>query len=119
MITDAKILVVDDIRSNRYFLIKHLEKQGLQHILEAENGRQALDTLTRESIDLVLLDVMMPEVDGYEVLQQMKSQSALRDIPVIMITAVDEMESTVRCIEYGAEDYLPKPFNPTLLTARV
>ncbi len=119
MITDATILVVDDVRSNRYFLVKHLEKQGLQNILQAENGRQALDIMARESIDLVLLDVMMPEVDGYEVLQQMKSQTVLRDIPVIMITAVDEMESTVRCIEYGAEDYLPKPFNPTLLTARV
>ena len=119
MATEAQVLVVDDIRSNRHYLIKHLEKQGIQRILEAGNGREALDTLARQDIDLVLLDVMMPEVDGYEVLHQMKSQKALRDIPVIMITAVDEMESTVRCIEGGAEDYLPKPFNHTLLKARV
>lgn len=119
MVSDAQVLVVDDIRSNRHYLIQHLKKQGIQRILEAVNGREALNLLAQEDIDLVLLDLMMPEVDGYEVLLKMKSQEALRDIPVIMITAVDEMESTVKCIENGAEDYLPKPFNHTLLRARV
>ncbi|MFH1981550.1 MAG: EAL domain-containing protein [Pseudomonadota bacterium] len=119
MFSDAQVLVVDDIRSNRHYLIKHLEKQGIRHVFEAENGREALDILSRQHIDLVLLDVMMPEIDGYEVLRQMKSQETLRDIPVIMITAVNDMESTVTCIENGAEDYLPKPFNPILLRARV
>ncbi len=70
-------------------------------------------------VDLVLLDVMMPELDGYETLQQLKADQNLRDIPVIMISALDEIQSVVRCIEHGAEDYLPKPFNPVLLRARI
>ena len=85
----------------------------------AVDGRQALELLNSKSFDLVLLDIMMPNVNGYEVLAQMKASSSLRHIPVIMISAVDEIESVIRCIELGAEDYLPKPFNPTLLRARV
>lgn len=119
MNTDARVLVVDDIRSNRHYLVKHLEKQGIRQIVEASNGREALAALAEKAIDLVLLDVMMPEIDGYEVLRKVKASPDYRDIPVIMITAVEEMESAVRCIEDGAEDYLPKPFNATLLRARV
>jgi class 3 adenylate cyclase len=82
-------------------------------------GREALAVLAATAFDLVLLDVMMPELDGYQVLQRLKADPALRDIPVLMISALDEMESVVRCIELGAEDYLPKPFDPVLLRARI
>ena len=78
-----------------------------------------MDKLKVEPFDLVLLDVEMPEMDGYQVLEQLKADPRLRDIPVIMISAVEELESVVRCIELGAQDYLPKPFNPVLLHARI
>lgn len=116
---DAKVLVVDDIASNRYILVTHLKKHGISSIFLAENGREALETLRENRIDLVLLDVMMPEIDGYEVLRIMKADQVLRNIPVIMITSLDDIESTVKCIELGAEDYLPKPFNAVLLRARI
>jgi diguanylate cyclase (GGDEF)-like protein len=119
MMSDAKVLVVDDIESNRFILVSHLNMQGVHNIFQAENGREALEKLSTNEIDLVLLDVMMPEVDGYEVLERMKADENLRDIPVIMITAVDDMDSTVKCIELGAEDYLSKPFNAVLLRARI
>lgn len=119
MLRDATVLVVDDIASNRFILVKHLNKQGISNIMQAENGREALELLQSDDVDLVLLDVMMPEVDGFEVLEKMKADENLRHIPVIMITALDDMESTVRCIEFGAEDYLLKPFNAVLLQARV
>ncbi len=119
MTPGPRILVVDDLNINRHVVVRHLSERGFDHILEAANGREALETLATHDIDLVLLDVMMPEVDGYEVLSKMKSDGNMRHIPVIMITAVDDMESTVRCIENGAEDYLLKPFNPTLLNARI
>ncbi len=119
MTADNRVLVVDDIASNRYILVTHLKKQGISNISEAENGHQALEQLKNNQFDLVLLDVMMPEVDGYEVLEQMKADKNLRNIPVIMITALDDMESTVKCIESGAADYLLKPFNPVLFRARV
>src|SRR5262249_44445495 len=85
----------------------------------AADGRQALDLLNSRPFDLVLLDIMMPNVNGYEVLSAMRADERLRHIPVIMISAVDAIDSVIRCIELGAEDYLPKPFNPTLLRARV
>jgi len=85
----------------------------------ATNGRQALEMVRKQAFDLVLLDVMMPEMDGYQVLQRLKSDATWRDIPVIMISALDEIDSVVRCIEMGAEEYLPKPFNPVLLRARI
>ena len=112
------ILVVDDNRLNRLMLARNLEQQG-HTVGLAENGRQALDQLRAQSYDLVLLDIVMPEMDGYQVLEQMKSDGLLRDVPVVVISAVDEMESVVRCIEMGAEDYLPKPFDPILLRARI
>ncbi|NJP07257.1 MAG: response regulator [Chloroflexaceae bacterium] len=112
------ILVVDDNRLNRIKLSRSLEQQG-HRVALAENGLQTLEMVRAEAFDLVLLDIMMPEMDGYEVLARMKRDSALRDIPVIVISALDELESAVRCIEMGAEDYLPKPFDPVLLRARL
>lgn len=112
------ILVVDDNPANREMLGRRLEREG-HRVQLAGSGREALEFLRARHVDLVLLDVMMPEVDGYEVLRQLKADDALRDIPVLMISAVDEIESVVRCIELGAEDYLPKPFDPVLLRARI
>ena len=114
----ARILVVDDGAENRDVLRRRLERSG--HAVEtAEHGRRALELLAARPFDLVLLDVMMPELDGFTVLEAIKGDPALRDIPVIMISALDEMPSIVRCIEHGAEDYLHKPFDPVLLRARI
>jgi adenylate cyclase len=116
--TPGRILVVDDNRVNRLLLGRGLEEQG--HDVEfAEHGREALDLLGRGRFDLMLLDVEMPEVDGYQVLAEIQDDPHLRDLPVIMTTALDELDSVVRCIEMGAEDYLTKPVNPVLLKARV
>lgn len=112
------ILVVDDNRMNRIKLSRGLEQQG-HSVALAENGQQALEMVRAQPFDVVLLDIIMPEMDGYQVLEQIKSDGMLRDIPVIVISALDEMESVVRCIEMGAEDYLPKPFDPVLLKARL
>ncbi len=114
----GKILVVDDNRENREMLSRRLDRQG-HTTAQAADGAAALERLRSESYDLVLLDVMMPGIDGTEVLRTMKRDRALRSIPVIMISALDELESLVSCIEAGAEDYLPKPFEPTLLRARI
>ncbi len=114
----GSILVVDDNGINRDLLSRYLERQG--HAVQvAHNGRQALEMITTGAFDLVLLDIMMPEMNGYEVLQHLKHSETWRDLPVIMISALDEIDSAVRCIELGAEDYLRKPFNPVLLRARV
>ena len=115
----SAILVVDDNENNREMLSRRLAREGYKQVTIAKDGRQALDLLGTQPFDLVLLDVMMPVVDGYQVLQTLKADSQRRDIPVIMISALDEMESVIRCIELGAEDYLPKPFDATLLRARV
>jgi class 3 adenylate cyclase len=112
------ILVVDDNVGNREILARRLARDGYT-VITAEDGRRALDLLRGQAIDLVLLDVMMPEMDGYEVLKRLRSDEALRHIPVLMISALDEVDSVIRCIELGAEDYLPKPFNPVLLRARI
>ena len=114
----SSLLIVDDNSMNRIMLSRYTTKLGYRATL-VENGRQALEKLQHEPFDLVLLDVQMPEMDGYQVLEEMKGHPSLREIPVIMISAVDELESTVRCIELGAQDYLPKPFNPVLLRARI
>ncbi len=113
----SRLLIVDDDPGNRAVLCRRLRREG-HHADAAGDGRQALEMLTREGYDLVLLDVMMPEMDGYEVLRRLKADTAWRNIPVIMISALEEMDSVVRCIELGAEDYLTKPFNPVLLRAR-
>jgi DNA-binding response OmpR family regulator len=115
----ARILVVDDNEDNRFTLVRRLNRNGYTAVEEAINGRQALELLQAKPFDLVLLDIMMPEMDGYQVLEHLKKDLQLRHIPVIMISAVDEIDSVVKCIELGAEDYLPKPFNPTLLRARI
>ena len=114
----GSILVVDDNEINRDLLSRYLERQG-HTVRVADNGRQALEMIATGAFDLVLLDIMMPELNGYQVLQHLKHSETWRDLPVIMISALDEMDSAVRCIELGAEDYLPKPFNPVLLRARV
>jgi adenylate cyclase len=113
------LLVVDDDEGNRYTLTRRLAREGFSDLTTANDGREALDLLAARPFDLVLLDIMMPNMNGYEVLEHMKANAELRHVPVIMISAVDDIESVVRCIELGAEDYLPKPFNPILLRARV
>jgi adenylate cyclase len=117
-IQPSSVLVVDDIEMNRDMLCSLLEVDGHKTAV-AENGRLALELIKANRFDLVLLDVMMPEMNGYEVLEYLKSDHALRDIPVIVLSALDEIGSVVRCIELGAEDYLPKPFDPVLLRARI
>lgn len=114
----GRILVVDDNESNRDMLSRRLMHEGYD-VRTAENGQRTLALLKIEPVDLILLDVMMPEMDGYEVLNHLKDDGTWRDIPVIMISALDEIESVVRCIERGAEDYLSKPFDPVLLRARI
>jgi adenylate cyclase len=117
-VTQAHVLVVDDDSVNRVLLSRSLEREGHRFAI-AEDGRRALEILRRESVDVVLLDVLMPEMDGFEVLAQMQADSELRHIPVIMISALEDTDSVVRGIELGADDYLPKPFNPVLLRARI
>ncbi|HET7746607.1 MAG TPA: adenylate/guanylate cyclase domain-containing protein [Vicinamibacteria bacterium] len=112
------ILVVDDNPVNRDMLSRRLQREG-HFAVAVENGRQALDMVREHPFDLVLLDILMPEMNGYQVLEAMKGDDDLRHIPVIMISALDEVESVVRCLEIGAEDYLPKPFNPVILRARI
>lgn len=112
------ILVVDDDKLNRMKLTHSLGKEGYTTAV-AENGLQALDMLHQETFDLVLLDIMMPEMDGYQVLEQLKANIELSNIPVIVISAMEDMESIVKGIEMGAEDYLPKIFDPVLLKARI
>ena len=115
----ARLLVVDDNEDNRYTLIMRLQIEGYENITAAEDGEAALALLQAQEFDLVLLDVMMPKVDGYQVLQRLKAAGQLHNIPVIMISALNEIDSVVRCIELGAVDYLAKPFDPILLRARV
>lgn len=112
------LLVVDDNEVNRDVLSQRLKRQG-HDVVTAENGRDALIAVRSQAFDLVLLDIMMPEMDGYEVLQELKADKALRHIPVIMISALHELDSVVRCIEMGADDYLSKPFDSILLKARI
>ncbi len=114
----GNILVVDDNAANREMLSRRLTRAG-HRVLAVANGLDALTLLRQQPIDLVLLDVLMPGTSGYDVLQRLKADDALREIPVIMISALDEMDSVVRCIELGAHDYLPKPFDPVLLRARI
>ncbi len=114
----GRLLVVDDNKVNRLLLGRGLEQQG-HTVSFAENGLQALEKVRAQPFDIVLLDIQMPEMDGYQVLEQITSDLNLRDIPVIMTTAMEELDSVVKCIELGAEDYLTKPVNAVLLRARV
>jgi adenylate cyclase len=112
------VLVVDDDPLNRRLLIRNLERDG-HTVTSAENGVLALQELAKSPPDVVLLDILMPELDGFGVLEAMKADLELRHVPVIMISAVEDTESVVRCIEMGADDYLPKPFDPVILRARI
>jgi class 3 adenylate cyclase len=114
----GRLLIVDDNKVNRVLLGRGLEQQG-HRVDFAENGVQALDKLAQEDFDLVLLDIEMPQLDGYQVLERIIANPELRHIPVIMTTAMEELDSVVRCIELGAEDYLTKPVNAVLLRARI
>jgi adenylate cyclase len=110
-LSSATLRVADDNEDDRYTLVMRLKREGYRDVVEVDRGRATLDYLAQQHVDLVLLDVMMPEVTGYEVLERMQVDARMRDIPVIMTSALDELSSVVRCIEAGAEDYLPKPFN--------
>ena len=113
------LLVVDDNEDNRFTLTERLKREGYGNVACASNGREALELLATRPFDLVLLDITMPEMDGYQVLHEVKADTTLRNIPIVMISAVDEIESVARCIGLGAEDYLAKPFNAVLLRARL
>src|SRR5262249_46372277 len=112
------ILVVDDDEGNRDVLARRLAREGYT-VSVAADGNAAFAALDSTPVDLVLLDVMMPGMDGYEVLTRLKANPERRRVPVLMISALDEIGSVVRCIELGAEDYLSKPFDPVLLRARI
>ena len=116
----GKALVVDDSSVNRQLLVRRLEKLGLD-VLQAENGAEGLAVLEANPgvIDVVLLDVVMPELDGYQTLAAMKANDSMRHIPVLVVSSVEELDSVVRCIELGATDYLTKPINPSILAARI
>ena len=112
------LLVVDDNEMNRDLLSRRLERQGYR-VTVAVDGRQALEILNREPFNLVLLDIMLPEMNGFQVLEHLKADAALSHIPVIMTTALDEADGKQRCMELGAHDYLTKPFNPVQLKSRI
>jgi adenylate cyclase len=114
----SRVLVVDDNKVNRLLLARSLDLQGHRSAL-AENGLIALEMLRREPFDLLLLDIEMPEMDGFQVLEQLKADPQLRHLPVIVTSSVEGVANIVRCIELGAEDYLRKPVNPVLLKARI
>jgi len=118
-VTGARVLVVDDVAENRDLLVRRLARLGITKVEEAENGQLALDKLEPGRFDLVLLDIMMPVMTGYEVLQRLNAEGRTHDLPVIVISALSEVDDIANCIEEGAEDFLLKPFNRTLLRARV
>ena len=113
------ILVVDDSRTLRRILIRELNSLGFQNILEAADGVEAIATVREKSIDLMLLDMEMPELDGLGVLTELKSDEVYKSLPIIVISGAEQFDKTIKCIEIGAEDYLPKPFDPILLRARI
>ena len=115
----ARVLVTDDIEMNRELLVRRLSRLGITNVMQAANGREALDLITSVPLDLVLLDIMMPVMTGFDVLEAMAARGGTERLPVIVISAANEMDSVVRAIELGAEDFLPKPFEPTLLRARI
>lgn len=116
--TGARLLVVDDDCMNSALLSERLHAEG--YVVDVVNdGRAALDKLHEGGVELVLLDIVMPDMDGYDVLKKIKADSKLQDIPVIMISGLDDLNSVARCIEIGADDYLPKPYKPVLLQARI
>jgi sigma-B regulation protein RsbU (phosphoserine phosphatase) len=115
----SSVLVVDDVPENRDLLVRRLKRLGIEKVDQAPNGVEALKAIASRSFDLVLLDIMMPELDGFGVLERLKSEGRTGDLPIVVISAINEIEPIARCIELGAEDFIFKPFNPTLLRARV
>lgn len=116
--SNYRVLVVDDNRINRLKLTRALKTEGYD-VLEAPGGKEALDALASQQIDLVLLDLLMPDVDGFQVLEKMQAGEQTRAIPVVMVTAVDEAEDLKKCMEIGAVDYITKPFDVEILKQRV
>ena len=116
---DASILVVDDNENNRYTLTRRLKRMGIKQIVEAENGLEAINKVESQDFDMILLDIMMPIMDGYEVLKRLRSEKRFLNIPIIMISALSDVEDVVKAIDLGADDFLLKPFNPVLLRAKV
>ncbi|OEF95886.1 PP2C family protein-serine/threonine phosphatase [Desulfuribacillus alkaliarsenatis] len=115
----ARILVVDDKRVNRVILERHLQKAGYSNIIHAENGQEALDIIKQELPDLILLDIVMPGIDGFEVCRRVKQNPDTKMLPIVMVTALNDQESKLECINIGADDILNKPVDPAELTARV
>jgi class 3 adenylate cyclase len=113
------VLVVDDSRTLRKILIRELNSLGFNNILEAADGLEAIEVVKSKPVDLMLLDMEMPQLDGLGVLAQLKADDAYKALPIIVISGADQFEKTIKCIEIGAEDYLPKPFDPILLRARI
>ena len=116
---DAKILIVDDIEDNRFTLERRLKRDNYKNIYSVDGGQAALDEVKKVDFDLILLDLMMPDISGLDVLKNLKGNPIHRFIPVIMVTASDEVETAAECIKNGADDFITKPFNGTLLKARV
>jgi len=115
---EGDILVVDDLEENRELLARWLSRLGYSVQLE-DNGARALEFVAANPVDVILLDIMMPGLDGFEVLKRLKNNAATHHIPVLMLSSADEIDTVVRCIQLGADDFLPKPFNTTLLMARL
>ena len=113
------VLVVDDSRTLRKILIRELNSLGFYNIVEAADGLEAIEVVKTKPVDLMLLDMEMPELDGLGVLTALKSDETYKSLPIIVISGADQFEKTIKCIEIGAEDYLPKPFDPILLRARI
>jgi|GEM_PF-461872 len=116
--SNFQVLIVDDNEINRDMLVRRLRRRDF-NVSMAVNGREALSMIEEKPYDLVLLDIMMPEIDGYAVLKHLKNDARLQHIPVIMISAIEEMDSVMKCMEIGADDYLTKPFDPELLKVAV
>jgi adenylate cyclase len=114
----SRVLIADDNKVNRLLLSRCVELLG-HRVMLAENGRIALEKLQSEPFDLLLLDIEMPELDGFAVLEQLKADPQLREMPVIVTSSVEGLDNVVRCINLGAEDYLHKPVNQVLLKARI
>ena len=114
-----RVLIVDDSRTLRRILTQELNSLGITNILQAGDGLEALAVVNREDIDLMLLDMVMPELDGMGVLTALRQEEMLKSFAVIVISGAEDLSSTIKCIEMGAEDYLPKPFDPVLLKARI
>ena len=119
MVANSCVLVVDDSRTLRRILVRELNSLGLTNIIEAGDGIEAVEVVKSKTVDLMLLDMEMPELDGLGVLQALKSDEAYKQLPIIVISGAEQFDKTIKCIEIGAEDYLPKPFDPILLRARI